>query len=87
VIDPNRITKLLSFTKVRDARILKLVIPAQSLPSNALIGGGNPLAVDGRKMDPRFRGDDMSFAKRSLISAILDKLPRNSSVDRRGKLG
>jgi hypothetical protein len=45
---------LLSFTKVHEARILKLVIPAQA---------GIHWAVDGRKMDPRFREDDVSFAK------------------------
>ena len=35
---------------MRDVRTLKLVIPAQA---------GIHSAVDDRKMDPRFRGDDM----------------------------
>jgi hypothetical protein len=32
---------------------------------------GNPLAFDGRQMDPRFRGDDASFAQDVTLKAIL----------------
>jgi hypothetical protein len=42
-----------------DKRIQKkLVVPAKSLPSNALIGGGDPAAFVQKTLDSRFRGND-----------------------------
>ena len=40
------------------------------------------MAVDGHKMDPRFHGDDLSFAKWSPISVILDNCKRRNTWNR-----
>jgi len=34
------------------------VIPAKSLPPNALVGGRNPVSFEAKTLGPRLRGDD-----------------------------
>jgi hypothetical protein len=48
----------MSFTKVRDARISKLVIPAPDSSIRGQASAGTHFDLDGRNMDSRLRGND-----------------------------
>ena len=64
----------MSITRMREARILYIVIPAKA---------GIRWLFDGRNMDPRFRGDDVSLVEVVALYVIVSRKHSSVTLPRR----